>query len=135
MLTSGRLGPKKTNQGHHEKASKHVWVNEPVNINIKKMTMKIYFSFTKQLIIFTGLHFSTLSLVNKLSNLRIKQLTIVVWLSWFHADRSNCKAVNNDTFGSGLLESRLRSISLRIVSCNRPCDILLRLDLSADSLM
>ena len=41
----------------------------------------------------------------------LKQLTIVVWLTSFHADASNCKAVNNNTFGSGLLDSRLRSIS------------------------
>ena len=60
---------------------------------------------------FTCLHFSTLSLVNKVSNLRIKQLTVVVWLTSFHADTSNYKAVNNRTFGSGLLESRLHSIS------------------------
>ena len=75
------------------------------------MTVKIYFSFTKQLVIFTFLHFCTLSHVNKLSNLRIKQLTIAVWLTPFHADTSNCKVDNNDTFGSGLLEWRLRSIS------------------------
>ena len=75
------------------------------------MKVKIYFSFTKWLVIFSCLHFSTLSLVNKLSNLRIKQLIIVVWLSSFHVYTSNYKGVNNDTFGSGLLEWRLRSIN------------------------
>ena len=41
----------------------------------------------------------------------LKRLTTVVWLASFHADTSNCKAVNNDTFGKVLLELRLRSIS------------------------
>ena len=48
MLTSGRIGPKKKKQGHHEKASKrpkYVWVNEPVNINIKKNESEDLFFF------------------------------------------------------------------------------------------
>ena len=41
----------------------------------------------------------------------LKQLMIAVWLTSLHADTNNYKAVKNDTFGSDLLESRLRSIS------------------------
>ena len=72
-------------------------------------------SFRFSLISLDGLSSSLIAIVWYFSETVafVKQLTILVCLTLFHADTSYCKAVNNDNFGSGLLESKLRNWASR----------------------
>ena len=74
--------------------------------------MKIYFSFTKQLVIFTWLIFSNLSFFNKVSNLSIRSC---IWSPLFSLNRERFFNISNE-FSTSLVLGATNSSSSSSIS-------------------
>ena len=84
--------------------------------------MKIYFSFTKQLVIFTWLIFSNLSFFNKVSNLSIRSC---IWSPLFSLNRERFFSISNE-FSTSLVLGATHSSSSSSSSISSTSSFLVR---------